>query len=36
LIRWSSWKRGNWSRVQGDKARNAHVTCQSCSGERDS
>src|SRR6478752_1761922 len=31
VIRRSLCKRGNLSRVQGDKARNGHVTCQSCS-----
>jgi hypothetical protein len=32
LIRWSSCKRSNRPRVQGDKTRNARATCQSCSG----
>src|SRR4029077_2676519 len=30
FIRRNFCKRGNLSRVQGDKARNGHVTCQSC------
>jgi hypothetical protein len=30
LIGRSSCKRGNWPRVQGDKTRNARVTCQCC------